>query len=661
MLSEGELFTGYTRPDVSRPSFLADYNKILADYCARTGYTTENHMRQFFNSVKSRAKTVANPVLMQLKNELLAIRRRHFYTRKRSEKIRLRKIDEVKREQIHQCITRLVGEPDEERIAQLKKQKAEAERLLPQYMEECWVEETVPVQASLFDANPQVQMVSVDKNKRKREELQRTIARCDADIAYQYNKTVPTGFESAVLEVTQWNPYDQNTVSPFLDLEWMFGIRDGFDIVIGNPPYIQLQAEKGKLANLYAPCGYETFLRGGDIYCLFYERAWQLLKQHGYMVYITSNKWMRAGYGSELRGFLTRQTNPQLLIDFNETHVFESACVMTNILAFRREDNTRTLMAVQTQEDFVNPATIANYFDKHAINCNFEGNEGWVIKTDFERGLKRKVEEQGMPLMNWKIEINYGIKTGYNPAFFVTTEERDEILANCADGDERKRTEKLIRPMLRGKDIRRYGTEWADLWLIGTFPAKKLNIDDYPAVKAHLLSFGMEKLEQTGKKYKINGEDVKARKKSTNKWFETQDSIKYWQDFAKPKIIYPNMTKFMPFVYDEEGFFHNDKSFFMTGEHISYLAAMFNSSLFKYCFADNFPPLFGGSRELRKIFFDKIPIKEVTDEQDNEFHALVLDIQKEYTDAKAKAIDQKIFDLYGLSPEEREAIGYIEF
>ena len=590
-------------------------------------------------------------VLMQLKNELLAIRRRHFYTRKRNEKKRLRKQDNVMREKIHQCITKLVGEPDEGRIALFKDIKAKAETELTQYLEENWVEETQAVPASLFDENPQTQVVTVDKNKPKRLELQQRIKKCDEDIQREMNKTVPSGFEAAVLEVTKWNPYDQNSVSPFFDLEWMFGITDGFDIVIGNPPYIQLQADRGKLANLYEPCDYETFSRNGDIYCLFYERGWQLLKEGGLLNYITSNKWMRAGYGQGLRQFLTSCTSPLLLIDFNETHVFESACVMTNILAFRRAENDHMLMAAQTQEDFNAPSIIATYFTTHSINCRFEGDESWVIKSDFERALKKKVEAQGKPLEYWDINIFRGILTGYNPAFYISTEQRDAILEDCADSDERKRTESLIRKMLRGKDIRKYGYEWANLWMINTHNGirghlERIHIEDYPALKRHLDAH-WERLSRRGDKgdtpYNLR-------------------SCAYLEAFYGPKIIYPNMTKFMPFVYDEDvHFLHNDKSFFMTGQHLHYLVAFLNSSLFKYCFMDNFPPLFGGSRELRKIFFDKIPVKEVSNEVDAEFRELVLDIQREYTDDKAKAIDQKIFDLYGLTQEERDAIGYIDF
>ena len=594
-------------------------------------------------------------VLAILKNELIAIRRRHFYTRKRSEKIRLLKEDEAKRRQIHQHINRLVGEPNEEKIVSLQQQIVDNEKLLEMYQGEEWVEEVI--QKDLF-SDPQI--VRVDRNKRERDRINSVISACRRDIEHEQNKCTPQGFEAAVLQVTDWNPYDQNSVSPFLDIEWMFGVTEGFDVVIGNPPYIQLQADKGKLAKLYEPCGYETFNRTGDIYCLFYERGNLLLKRNGILCYITSNKWMRAGYGKELRGYLTANTNPQRLIDFGETHVFESATVMTNILLFQHTDNKQHLVATQIKEDFTDPARLADYVEANNMICSFEQSESWVIMPDSIRNIKKKVENMGVPLGEWDIEINYGIKTGFNKAFIISSETREEILSNCQDEEERNRTEKLIRPMLRGKDIKKYGYSWTK-WLIGTFPSRKYDIEDFPAVKKFMLSFSLERLEQTGKKYVMDGVTIKARKKTRGKWFETQDSIAYWQNFDEPKIIYPNMTKFMPFYYDEQKFFTNQKCFIVTGEHMSYLTAFLNSSLFKFCFFDNFPVLFGGSRELSKIFFDKIPVLKVSDAIDAEFRSLVLDIQKEYSDEKAKVIDQRIFDLYGLTQEEREAIGYIDF
>ena len=186
------------------------------------------------------------------------------------------------------------------------------------------------------------------------------------------------------------------------------------------------------------------------------------------------------------------------------------------------------------------------------------------------------------------------------------------------------------------------------------------DIEDYPAVKDYLLSFGIERMEQTGRKYIIDGQQVISRKKTNNKWFETQDSIGYVEDFLKPKIMYPNMTKFLPFYYDTKGFYQNDKTFMITGNHIAFLTAFFNSSLFKYCFIDNFPELQGGTRELRKIFFDKIPVITIDETTEERFQNLVVDIQKDYSKTKAIAIDSMIFDLYNLSKEERDTIGYIE-
>jgi len=215
--------------------------------------------------------------------------------------------------------------------------------------------------------------------------------------------------------------------------------------------------------------------------------------------------------------------------------------------------------------------------------CNsFEGDAAWVILSPIEQSIKQKIEAVGTPLKDWDIQINYGIKTGCNEAFIVSTEKRNEILANCQTEEERKRTEELIRPILRGRDIKRYGYNWAGLYLIATFPSRHYDIEQYPAVRDYLLSFGKERLEQTGKVYTVNGEKVKARKKTNNKWFETQDSISYWEDFSKPKIIYPNMTKYMPFVYDEKALLTNQKCFIITGENIAYLTAFLNSSLFKF-------------------------------------------------------------------------------
>ena len=427
-------------------------------------------------------------------------------------------------------------------------------------------------------------------------------------------------------------------------------MNDGFDIVIGNPPYIQLQNNGGELAQLYAPCNYKTYARTGDIYCLFYERGYQLLKPNGHLCYITSNKWMRAGYGEKTREFFANNTNPMLLIDFAGVKIFESATVDTNILLFAKAANEhKTLCAVTNKQNKDSVKNLSVFVQQSGSVCEFSNSDSWVILSPIEQSIKRKIEAVGTPLKDWDIQINYGIKTGFNDAFIINTEKRDEILSNCQTEDERKRTAELIRPILRGRDIKRYGYNWANLWLINTHNGirgklERVHIEDNPAIKAHLDQYW---------------DKISKRADKGDTPYNLRNCA-YLEDFSKPKIVYPNMTKYMPFVYDESRFLTNQKCFIITGGCMAYLTAFFNSSIFKFCFRDSFPELQGGTRELSKIFFDKIPIKKITPEQNEAFRKAVTSIQLDYTKESAVSIDTMLFDLYNLTNEERKVIGYIE-
>lgn len=181
-----------------------------------------------------------------------------------------------------------------------------------------------------------------------------------------------------------------------------------------------------------------------------------------------------------------------------------------------------------------------SFFVEHYHSlCDFPSNNSWIIRSSIEQSIKYKIESVGTPLRDWDIQINYGIKTGCNDAFIISTEKRKEILDNCKTSEERRRTEELIRPILRGRDIKRYSYKWANLWLIATFPSRHYDIDLYPAVKNFLSSFNIKRLEQTGKVYTIDGGKIQARKKTNNKWFETQDSISYWEGFL---LRYQNLA-----------------------------------------------------------------------------------------------------------------------
>lgn len=465
--------------------------------------------------------------------------------------------------------------------------------------------------------------------------------------------------------MVKWNPYDQNARAPFFDSEWMFGIKDGFDVVIGNPPFVSLEDCSSNAVKIYTQQKYTTITARADMYCLFYERGYRLLKQNGYLCYITSNKWMRAGYGEKTRSFFTNNTNPLLLIDFGETHVFESACVMTNILLLCNQANTYILKGVQIKDNFKKTDNIQDYVKRNNIVCNFYGNENWIIVHPRIKQIKEKIRSQGIQLKNWDIIISYGIKTGFNKGFIVSTETKKLILNNCQNEKEKNETSFMFKPMLRGRDIKAYGYNWHNYWVITCYYGSyKIIPIKYPALYHYLKTFENQ-LKKRGQCLKTaSGKiNIDGDYPGQHHWLELDNnpSIEKLKEYDEPKIMYPNMTKYLPFYYDEDKFTTNDKGYFIKGKHISYLTAFFNSSLFKFCFSDDFPVLFGGARELRKVFFDKIPVLEVDDATDTEFHELVLDIQNEYSDEKAKVIDQKIFDLYGLTQEERDTIGYIDY
>lgn len=458
-------------------------------------------------------------------------------------------------------------------------------------------------------------------------------------------------------QLAEWNPYDQNAVSPFFDAEWMFNTAEGFDIVIGNPPYIQLQKDSGKLANLYEAQNYKSFAKTGDIYCLFYEKGCNLLNSTGRLCFITSNKWMRAGYGEKLRDYFAKNVNPKLLVDFAGVKVFESATVDTNILLFEKgknEGKTLSCTTIALTKDGL--SNLSDFVKQNSCYCSFTTKESWVILSPIEQSIKKKIESAGIPLKDWDISINYGIKTGFNDAFIISGEKREEILNNCKTKEERKKTDDLIRPILRGRDIKRYSYEYADLYLIATFPAKHYDIEKYPAVKDYLLSFGMERLEQTGKEHTIKGEKIKARKKTNNKWFETQDSISYWDEFNKPKMLWSETMRvhkhsnerFPRFSFDYNGFITDKTCFFAVGEKLEWIVCFLNSYVGQYLCSKYVSILDNGGYLMQKIYIEKIPLPSVPDKMLDLCKSQI----KKATKEKENEIDLKIYNIYGFNNEE---------
>ena len=483
-------------------------------------------------------------------------------------------------------------------------------------------------------------------------------------------------------DLIAWDMFDQHKYAPFFDPEWMFGVTGGFDIVIGNPPYVQLQKSIGatvrdkrgrdyemKLGDLYDREGFLTFAKTGDLYCLFYERGVKMLKSGGHLCFITSNKWMRTGYGEKLRSFFVTETNPEILIDFGDVQVFESATVDTNILLLSKGVNRGKTMATTIQKNLLTGSFNLSDFMRHnAAESTFPSSDSWVILSPIEQSIKRKIEAAGVPLKNWDIQINYGIKTGYNEAFIITTEKRDEILVACADEDERKRTDALIRPILRGRDIKRYGYEWSNLWLIWVpwhFPyhldtsikgasekAEAAFMVQYSAVYQHLLQYK---------------EQLSARNKAETsiryEWYALQRwGANYWDDFSKPKIAWAETMRikkssnerFPRFSFINIPFFTDKTCFICCGKKLEYLTGILNSSITRYQLSKSVSMMDNGGYLMQKIYIEQIRLPIASPQIEAHLKSIIESGISNINENTENEIDKIAFDLFGFTAEEKD-------
>ena len=405
----------------------------------------------------------------------------------------------------------------------------------------------------------------------------------------------------------------------------------GFDCVIGNPPYIQLQS-MGTDADVLERMKYKTYVRTGDIYCLFYEQGMNLLKPNGCLCYITSNKWMKAGYGKELRQYFVSETNPVLLIDFAGVKVFDTATVDVNILMLQKAINVQRTFACITQ-GINGLQNLSDFVQQQGVYCEFSNGNSWIILSPIEQSIKRKMEAIGTPLKDWDIQINYGIKTGFNDAFIITTEKRDEILANCQTEEERIRTDELIRPILRGRDIKRYGY-WADLWFINTHNGIKgklprVDVNEYPAIKAHLDQYW---------------DKISTRADKGDTPYNLRNCA-YMEYFYKPKIVWGNLNLTASYAMIQDNSFINAPSPMIVPAS-KFLLAVLNSQLADYYIRHLGVTRNGGYFEYKPMFVEKLPVPQSVDAK------VVTDIES-YVDSKNETeIDKAVYMFYGLTEEE---------
>ena len=506
--------------------------------------------------------------------------------------------------------------------------------------------ESVNRQSSMFDQNLGLLINDLIELQSKLYEEKDHVAKEALKERIQdiYNQVVLEQIQINSTLVDEYYRTLQSPSQPFILWQLYFPkvFRDngGFDIVIGNPPYIQLQktineSTGEKLGDSLSKLGYETFAKTGDIYCLFYEKGYKLLRKNGVLAFITSNKWMRAGYGEKLRGFFAKHTNPVRLIDFGSQKVFESATVDVNILIFTKGNNAGNTMACTVKENCTSNLSV--YIDQHETNIAFTTPKSWVILSPIEQNIRSKIISKGTPLSKWDIHINYGIKTGLNDAFIISTKKKDELLA--AD----PKSAELIRPILRGRDIKRYTYTFADLWIINVHNGIKsmgippVNIDEYPVIKEHLSHFYSR---------------LASRADKGDTPYNLRNCV-YMNEFNKQKIVYREISDAMDACMVEPGVMLNNKCYLITGSSLEFLLAFFNSLLFTKIVLPQTNVTGGKGEGFLSTVFSIVPTSDV--------EMIVHNLLKERASScgeKTVQIDNQIdnlfYRLYELSPAEIE-------
>lgn len=609
---------------------------------------------------------MATADIQELKAQLNSYRHEVFLARTFDTKEKYKRLELETRDKIRESIQTTLSTPNTELIEGCKETIAKLKEELQKYLEPKIELQQVTEQHDLFEAREEV-MREVDVNEQPRKRILDDIARAERAIATEDAKVRQAGtteLDMLALAVSKWDPYDQNACSDFFDADWMFNVRDGFDIIIGNPPYVQLQKNRGAYAQKYINCDYQTFCKSGDLYMLFVERAHQLSCQEAATCLIMPNKWMIEESGIKLREYLHRYDLHQLL-NFGDVQFFENATTYVSIIISIKRPAKNSFIGLSTNSRKYT-GSLTGTLSRDLMDLSFDSlhDEGWIIMPRLHYSILSKLTKNAKELRLTNISMNRGVVTGYNPAFIISEEQKSTLVNACKDKNEVKQANKLIQPVYRGKDIHSFHTSAPRHYLITTFPAKNIDINQYSGIKRHLLKFGIKKLEQTGKTYITKaGGKIRARKATSNKWYETQDSISYWNQFSKNKIIFPNITTRFPFSYDESGAYCNQKAFIITSpsnQYLLLLMAVFNSTLAKMWLWYHCPELNGGARELSKVYFEKFPVPTLQADAGNKVVELTKTIiaKKQQkcgsdTTTEEEAIEAILAEHYDFTAEER--------
>lgn len=445
----------------------------------------------------------------------------------------------------------------------------------------------------------------------------------------------------------------------------------GFDAVIGNPPYVRQEGlgdGKG-----YYTSHYKTFRPTADLYVNFIEKGYALLKKIGLFGMIISNKWLRAAYGKPLREFLVKNVTIEQIIDLAGLPVFANATVRTIILIYspsQKQNGTIHYLAPISLEDFRtihSGEQLQRFVNQKAVELSILelSSDGWSLSIPGSQTIIKQMRENTTSLHKYVAgKMFRGVVTGLNKVFIIDQATHNKLI------DEDPRSAEVIKPVLAGRDTRRYLIEFSNRYLI--FTRRGIDINEFPAVMSYLEQY---RQDLTPKKSRT---EKRGRKPGKYEWYEIQDTIDYYAEFERPKIIYPDISTSCRFTFDQEGYFGSNTTYFIPTEDL-YLLGLLNSRLGQFYFSEVCAGLEGGGATYLRFFgqyLKEFPVRTIdfTNSTEKAHHdqmvSLVekmLDLHNQLAAAKIpqaktilqrqiettdRQIDTLVYELYELSEDE---------
>ena len=451
--------------------------------------------------------------------------------------------------------------------------------------------------------------------------------------------------EGSARQLVQWNPFDQNAAADFFDPEWMFQLADGFDIAIGNPPYVRQESIISLKPKLKAH--YQCYTGTADLYVYFYERAIKLLKPHGVFAFITSNKWYRAKYGEKLRDWMNKNTRIKSIIDFGDANVFDAITYPTIVIATRRPQPVKApgqdedVLALNwTQEYPVGEFRQVFAQEAFPVPQAGLGKDGWQLEQPLQRRLLECIRAAGTPLGKWCGGRFYrGILTGYNEAFVIDGAKRERLIA------EDPKSAEIIKPFLRGRDVKRWRVEFANQYLIKIessenkpHPWSEKNEKDaeiefarcYPAIHAYFEDYRQGMIDRCDQ----------------GRFFWELRSCAYWQEFEKPKIIYPDIYEHQSFTWDTKGYFSANTCYFIPTDSL-WVTGLLNSPLIEWFYSQLSNRIRGGYLRSFSDYMQQVPIPKADDKHvtliDAAISAVLAEIEAPYYEQLINGLVYELF------------------